>query len=116
VTGTRADELPPLALERYRLGLTGPVTQLVRDWLDGVTAVHGIALVANAGGTNVAFDGKESNATSHEPHLQVTLSKVPDPMAGPIAIQAFTTTGAQTYTPTDGALVAIAMRIRRRKP
>jgi YVTN family beta-propeller protein len=58
-------------------------TQLVKDWLNGSSAGglenNGIALMAhpldirNASMANVAFDSKESRATSHEPRLEITL-------------------------------------------
>lgn len=54
--------------------VTIDLTQLVKDWLDGVLPNNGIALVAGAGGTDVRFDSKENEATSHEPRLGVVLN------------------------------------------
>ena len=50
------------------------ITQLVRDWLDGVTANNGIALVSRGDGLAVLFDSKENVLTAHEPQLQIALS------------------------------------------
>jgi len=57
------------------------VTNLVKDWLDGVLANNGIALVSN-GSVNSQLDTKESGTTSHEAKLDITLVALAGP-AGP---------------------------------
>lgn len=49
------------------------VTQLVKDWLDGVQANYGLALVA-LGSTDVTFDSKEDPQRGHEPQLELVLA------------------------------------------
>jgi hypothetical protein len=53
--------------------VTVDITSLVQDWLDGVIANNGIALLPNAAGISVRFDSKENGTTSHEPRLEITL-------------------------------------------
>lgn len=55
--------------------VTVDLTPLVRDWLDGMLANNGFALVANASTTNIRFDSKENGQTSHEPKLEVILKE-----------------------------------------
>ena len=68
--------------------VTVDVTALVKDWLNGVLANNGIALVGNAAGTSVRFDSKENTLTSHEAELEITLTGPPGPQgpAGPQGI------------------------------
>ena len=54
--------------------VTLDVTQLVKDWLDGVLPNEGIVLVANGGVGNVLFNSKENQTTSHEARLEVVLN------------------------------------------
>src|SRR5436190_1073020 len=49
------------------------LTQLVKDWLSGVQPNNGIALTAGANPSQITFDSKENNQTSHEPRLEITL-------------------------------------------
>ena len=49
------------------------VTNLVKDWVDGVVANHGIAIVPNTEGIDVSFDSKENKTTSHEASLSIAL-------------------------------------------
>lgn len=51
------------------------LTQLVKDWLDGMLANNGIALVP-VGAIDVALDSKEDPRTGNEPMLHVTLARV----------------------------------------
>jgi hypothetical protein len=53
------------------------VTEWVKAWLGGTLANEGIEIEAGAATTllNLAFDSKESNQTSHEPRLEVSLSR-----------------------------------------
>ena len=69
--------------------VTVDVTALVKDWLNGVLANNGIAMVGNAAGTSVRFDSKENTLTSHEAELEITLTGPPGPQgpAGPQGIQ-----------------------------
>ncbi len=54
--------------------VTLDVTQLIKDWLDGVLPNEGIALVANGGVGNVIFNSKENQTTSHESGLEIVLN------------------------------------------
>jgi len=49
------------------------LTNLVKDWADGVFANHGIAIVPNTEGIDVSFDSKENKTTSHEASLSIAL-------------------------------------------
>jgi outer membrane lipoprotein-sorting protein len=50
------------------------VTPLVKNWVDGVLANNGVALVPNSGSTiNVFLDSKEASGTSHPAQLLVFL-------------------------------------------
>jgi hypothetical protein len=53
------------------------VTDWVKAWIAGTLVNEGIKIVAGASSTvlNLAFDSKESNQTSHEPRLEVSLSR-----------------------------------------
>jgi Collagen triple helix repeat (20 copies) len=53
------------------------VTDWVKAWLSGTLVNEGIEIEASATATflNLAFDSKESNLTSHEPRLEVSLSR-----------------------------------------
>jgi hypothetical protein len=54
--------------------VTADVTALVKDWLDGVLANNGLALLPNTAiGLDARFDSKESKGTSHPPRLEITL-------------------------------------------
>ncbi|HXM36420.1 MAG TPA: DNRLRE domain-containing protein [Pyrinomonadaceae bacterium] len=53
--------------------VTLDVTQLVKDWLDGVLPNNGVSLVAS-GGAGATFDSKENRGTSHEPRLEIVLN------------------------------------------
>jgi hypothetical protein len=59
------------------------ITNLVRDWVDGVTTNDGIALTRGGGNLKASFDSKENRRTGHEPVLQVILMGPSGPM-GPI--------------------------------
>ncbi len=54
------------------------VTAWVKAWLNGSLANEGIEIEASATTStlNLAFDSKESNQTSHEPRLEISLSRV----------------------------------------
>ena len=62
------------------------VTNWVKAWLSGTLANEGFVIEASALSStlNLAFDSKESNLTSHEPRLEISLSKIGPPgPAGP---------------------------------
>lgn len=54
------------------------VTDWVKAWLNGMLVNEGIVVEASAATSllNLAFDSKESNQTSHEPRLEISLSKI----------------------------------------
>jgi hypothetical protein len=52
------------------------VTQLVKDWLNGVLSNNGIVLVPSTGSSvDAEFDSKEDQTTSHEPRLEMVMAK-----------------------------------------
>jgi hypothetical protein len=59
------------------------VTDWVRAWLSGTLVNQGIEIEASVSTAtlNLAFDSKESNETSHEPRLEISLSRIG--LAGP---------------------------------
>lgn len=70
------------------------VTAVVRDWLDGVLANNGLALVPNATPLDVALDSKETTSTAHYARLDITLGAVSS-FSGPLDGDV---TGSQTTT------------------
>jgi hypothetical protein len=54
------------------------ITDWVKAWLSGAMINEGIVVEASAttSSLNLAFDSKESNQTSHEPRLEISLSRV----------------------------------------
>jgi hypothetical protein len=62
------------------------LTNLVKGWVDGVVANHGIAIVPNTEGINVSFDSKENKTTSHETSLSIALQQTQGPQ-GPTGPQ-----------------------------
>ena len=54
------------------------VTDWVKSWLSGTLANEGIQIEPGAATTlmDLAFDSKESNQTSHEPRLEISLSRI----------------------------------------
>src|SRR5438105_1571397 len=70
------------------------VTQLVKDWLNGVLPNNGIALVPSTGSSvDTEFDSKEDKDTSHEPRLEMVLAK-----GGPGTVTSVTANGPLTVT------------------
>ena len=51
--------------------VTVDLTELVKDWVDGVIGNNGIALVPNGSRVNVEFDSKENRRTGHQARLIV---------------------------------------------
>jgi hypothetical protein len=66
------------------------VTDWVKAWLNGSLVNEGIEVEASTTTTqlNLSFDSKESNQTSHEPRLEISLSRIgPVGPMGPIGPQ-----------------------------
>ncbi len=79
------------------------VTDLVKDWVDGVTVNNGLSLVpkfqAGFPNVNVGFDSKESTASSGHPFLEIILKSG---VSGPSGIQGIpgpTGPTGQSYSP-----------------
>ena len=83
------------------------VTDWVKAWLDGTLRNEGFVIEASASTTllNLAFDSKEADLTSHEPRLEIALSKIgPAGPAGPQGPQGLTgVEGAKGETGPPGA-------------
>ena len=62
-----AAAIPASAVNAY---VCADVTAPVQEWLNGA-ANNGLALVANAAGTSVAFDSKENANAGHSPTLDI---------------------------------------------
>jgi hypothetical protein len=80
----KLSELPVMSVSNF---ISIDVTDWVKDWLNGGLVNEGIEIEASAATTllNLAFDSKESNQTSHEPRLEIALSKIgPIGLMGPI--------------------------------
>jgi hypothetical protein len=80
----KLSELPVMSVSNF---ISIDVTDWVKDWLNGSLVNEGIEIEASAATTllNLAFDSKESNQTSHEPRLEIALSKIgPIGLMGPI--------------------------------
>jgi hypothetical protein len=67
-------DLPVTSVNNF---ISVDVTAWVKAWLSGSLANEGIEIEASATTStlNLAFDSKESNLTSHEPRLEVSLSR-----------------------------------------
>jgi hypothetical protein len=70
----KLSDLPVTSINNF---VSIDVTDWVKAWLSGTLANEGIEIEAGATTTllNLAFDSKESNQTSHEPRLEVSLSR-----------------------------------------
>lgn len=63
------------------------ITQLVKDWQDGLVPNEGVVLIASPGSPAAGgFDSRESTSTSHAPELDVTLAG-PRGAVGPVGPQ-----------------------------
>ena len=71
----KLSELPVTSVGNF---VSVDVTVLVKAWLDGTLINEGIEIRPGANTTilNLAFDSKESDLTSHEPRLEISLSKI----------------------------------------
>ncbi|MEY2579924.1 MAG: hypothetical protein QOI49_2748 [Verrucomicrobiota bacterium] len=67
-------DLPVTSVNNF---ISVDVTDWVKAWLSGNLANEGIEIEASATTStlNLAFDSKESNLTSHEPRLEISLSR-----------------------------------------
>ena len=105
-------DLPVTSVNNF---ISVDVTAWVKAWLSGSLVNEGIEIEASAttGALNLAFDSKESNQTSHEPRLEVSLSRIgatgPIGPMGPIGPQGIAgpagstgSTGAQGVAGNDG--------------
>ena len=83
-------KVPELPVQSVGNFISIDVTDWVKAWLGGNLVNEGIAIEASATTSflNLAFDSKESNQTSHEPRLEIALSRI-GPMGpmGPIGPQ-----------------------------
>jgi Collagen triple helix repeat (20 copies) len=86
-------KLPELSVSSSNSFISIDVTDWVKAWLNGTLANEGIQIEPGATTTllDLAFDSKESNQTSHEPRLEVSLSRIgpagpPGPPGTPEAI------------------------------
>jgi hypothetical protein len=80
----KLSELPVMSVSNF---VSIDVTDWVKAWLSGTLANEGIEVAASPTTTflNLAFDSKESNQTSHEPRLEISLSRIgPVGPIGPI--------------------------------
>lgn len=77
-------ELSELPVDSVNNFISIDVTRCVKAWLDGSLINEGIAIEPGAATAflDLAFDSKESDRTSHEARLEVSLGHVAD--AGPI--------------------------------
>jgi hypothetical protein len=68
-------DLPVTSVNNF---ISVDVTGWVKAWLSGSLANEGIEIEASAttATLNLAFDSKESNQTSHEPRLEISLSRI----------------------------------------
>src|SRR5205823_1409783 len=71
----KLSELPVSSVGNF---ISIDVTDWVKGWLSGTLVNEGIEVEASSATTllNLAFDSKESNQTSHEPRLEVSLSRI----------------------------------------
>jgi Collagen triple helix repeat (20 copies) len=83
-------KLSDLAVNSLSSFVSIDVTDWVKAWLSGTLTNEGIEIEPGATTTlvDLAFDSKESNQTSHEPRLEVSLSRTgPVGPAGPQGIE-----------------------------
>ncbi len=82
----KLSELPISSVNNF---VSIDVTDWVKAWVSGALVNEGIAVEPSASTTslNLSFDSKESNQTSHEPRLEVSLSRI-----GPAGPQGLTGT------------------------
>jgi collagen triple helix repeat protein len=89
-SGTLTYGLPKLAdlsVSSVNNFISIDLTSWVKAWLGGTLVNEGIEIEASAASStlNLAFDSKESNQTSHEPRLEIVLTRIgPAGATGPI--------------------------------
>ncbi|MGA2001390.1 MAG: DNRLRE domain-containing protein [Terriglobales bacterium] len=98
VGGSCASPIPPAADPTHPLCITTgqvngyviiDITSQVQAWVTNPVSNYGIVLVPTSGySTSVAFDSKESTATSHDPMLDIILAGAAGPQGpqGPIGV------------------------------
>jgi len=59
------------------------ITALAQKWVSGATANNGVVLALTSAAGSFAFDSKESQLTSHEPELEISLNGTPGPQGPP---------------------------------
>jgi hypothetical protein len=64
---------------QHKAYLGADLTSLVKEWISGQRANHGLALQSDDAGGAGIFDSKENSATSHEPQLELVLAGPPGP-------------------------------------
>jgi len=85
----KLSELPVSSINNF---ISIDVTDWVKAWISGALINEGIEIEASVSTNtlNLAFDSKESNQTSHEPRLEVSLSRIgpagPQGASGPLGI------------------------------
>jgi hypothetical protein len=72
--------------------ITIDITQVVKDWLDGVLTNNGLAIVP-MDQVSVTLDSKENGTTSHEPRLEIVLNHAATADQATTADSATTVTG-----------------------
>jgi len=80
----KLSELPVTSMNNF---VSIDVTEVVKGWLNGTLVNEGVEIGPSASTTflNLAFDSKESDQTSHEPRLEISLSKIgPQGPIGPV--------------------------------
>jgi hypothetical protein len=81
LTHANAPPIDPTTLPDFEISdklefVVSDLTPLVRAWVDGTKANHGICLLPASGATamNISFDSKESITGAHEAVLELTLA------------------------------------------
>src|SRR5262245_35580573 len=69
-----AVEAAGVTVDQMNAFISVDVTQLVRDWIDGVAPNQGLAIIPGAGPVMLHFDSKESKTGGHEPRLLIALA------------------------------------------
>jgi hypothetical protein len=108
--GATEVSLVPVAFTDVNNFIAIDLTNLVKDWLDGVLANNGVALVST-GAIRVQLDAKENQSSGHEPKLDITLfgsgpTGATGPSGAPGAGGAAGAIGATGATGTAGAVGA----------
>lgn len=79
-TGGHSTAITSSSLNKF---LVIDITPVVQQWASGSLPNNGLALSLTATGGSFSFDSKESNYTSHEPELEITLAGTAGPQGPP---------------------------------